>query len=88
MVDGQTLCSGSYNWTRQGEDGNYENVVIYRNHIDWRRVLVVNSRDCGRNSRNEVAVVISLFILGLDLFFLIFLPIAMRLGIHATLAWI
>lgn len=32
VVDGQVLCNGSYNWTRQGEDGNYENVVIYHNH--------------------------------------------------------
>jgi len=34
VVDGRILCNGSYNWTRQGEDGNYENLVVYRNHAD------------------------------------------------------
>lgn len=37
VVDGRTLCNGSYNWTRQGKDGNYENVVIYRKHAPLAR---------------------------------------------------
>mmetsp|Transcript_106667 Transcript_106667/g.332599 ORF Transcript_106667/g.332599 Transcript_106667/m.332599 type:complete len:569 (+) Transcript_106667:55-1761(+) len=30
VIDGATVCNGSFNWTRQAEDGNNENLVIYR----------------------------------------------------------
>lgn len=31
VIDGKTLINGSFNWTRQAEDGNQENLIIYRN---------------------------------------------------------
>lgn len=37
VVDGMTVCNGSFNWTRQAEDGNCENVVIYRSELDLAR---------------------------------------------------
>lgn len=31
VVDGRTVINGSFNWTRQAENGNNENLIIYRN---------------------------------------------------------
>jgi len=40
IVDGVTVCNGSFNWTRQAEDGNNENVVIYKGETELARSFV------------------------------------------------
>lgn len=30
VIDGRTVMTGSFNWTRQAEDGNRENLIIFR----------------------------------------------------------
>lgn len=37
VIDGRTVCNGSFNWTRQAEDGNYENVVVYHEQVALAR---------------------------------------------------
>lgn len=40
VIDGRTVCNGSLNWTRQAEDGNYEDVIVFREELELARSFV------------------------------------------------
>eukprot|EP00931_Biecheleriopsis_adriatica_P057418 TRINITY_DN34053_c0_g1_i1.p1 TRINITY_DN34053_c0_g1~~TRINITY_DN34053_c0_g1_i1.p1 ORF type:complete len:528 (-),score=98.66 TRINITY_DN34053_c0_g1_i1:167-1750(-) len=37
VIDGKTVCNGSFNWTRQAVDHNHENLMVFRRELDLAR---------------------------------------------------